>query len=258
MCLDPEGYIHFCYGVEIGFVTALVYSTNRGGSWTEDVIDDQNSSMYASIAVDSNNNVHIAYEADPMWSLHYATNSGGVWTTQLIDGSGQYGNIAIDSHDAPCVVYTVDNGSSSDLKLAWLSGGLWPNTTVDTVDSIGYWPSIAFDSADGIHLSYVDYSGNSATLMYAHRMASDWTKSVVEQFVADQAFITSTSIVADSTGYAHIVYMRGMGSSYDAGGGLKYATNSSSAIPEMRVFVVVPVILVVTAIVYRFKKCDST
>jgi hypothetical protein len=93
--------------------------------------------------------------------------------------------------------------------------------------------------------------------MYAHRSGVDWTKSVVEHFEAEFPFVGSASIAVDSAGAAHIVYIRGMTSLFDAGGGLKYATNSSSAIPEMHAFVIVPCILVVTAVVLRFKKRAS-
>jgi hypothetical protein len=249
MCLDSQGYAHFCLGIKVGYTTMLGYATNRGGSWSTEIIDGTNDTYYACITVDSADYAHILFTNATKWSLHYATNAGSAWTTQLVDASGRYGAAAFDSLGTLYVVYTVEDC----LKLAWLSGGLWSNYTVDS-GSIGLmssmWPSIAIDSENDIHLCYSVGTLESASLMYAHRSGSDWTKTVIEQF--DSSLIPDlgcSSITTDSQGYVHIAYVRGLHSGHDSGGGLKYATNAASAIPEMNAAMVAPCLLAVTGLV---------
>ncbi len=259
MCLDSQGYAHFCVGITVGFTTMLAHSTNKGGSWSTEIIDGTNDTYYACITVDSADYVHILFTNATKWSLHYATNAGGAWTTQLVDASGRYGAAAFDSLGTLYAVYTVEDC----LKLAWLSGGLWSNYTVDSV-SIGsmssMWPSIAIDSGNDIHLCYSVGTLESVSLMYAHRSGLEWTKTSIEQL--DSPLIPDLgccSITTDSQGYVHIAYVRGLHSGYDSGGGLKYATNSLSAIPEMNAAMVAPCLLAVTTLVLllRWRSVDN-
>ena len=233
MCLDLQDRIHCSFMVQIGDVRALAYSNNDGGSWSTEIVDDRVDCWMPEIKADSNGKIHILYTMyESNWSMHYATNSGGSWTTQQIDGLARYGSLALDSNDVPHVAYAKDVPGGSELRLAWLSGGQWFNTTVDTASSIADRPCIFVDTVGENHIGYV--IENYTTLMYAHSSGLTWVKSVVEHFESDLIpVLASTSLVVDSMGHAHIVYIRSLMSGYDAGGGLKYATNSSYPIPEI-------------------------
>jgi hypothetical protein len=246
MCLDSQGYSHYCIGVMVGYVPMLAYSTNRGGSWSMEIIDGTNDTYYACITVDLEDNVHVLYTTAPSWSLHYVTNSGGSWETQLVDSSGQYGAVAFDTLGTLYVVYTVEDS----VKLAWLSGGMWSNETVESSPPTDIWPSIAVDAWNDIHLCYTVGTEESSILTYAHRSGSNWTKSVVEQFDSSLTpYLGFSSIAADVDGYVHIAYVRGLMNGLDSGGGIKYATNAAPAIPEMNAAMVVPCFLAITALV---------
>lgn len=233
MCLDLQDRIHCSFIVQIGEVRALAYSNNDGGSWSTEIVDDSGECWMPEIKADSNGKIHILYSMyESNWSMHYATNSGGSWAIQQIDGLARYGSLALDSNDVPHVAYAKDVPGGSELKLAWLSGGLWCNTTVDTASSIADRPCVFVDSVDEIHVGYV--IENYTTLMYAHSSGLTWTRSVVEHFESNLIpVLASTSLVVDSMGHAHIVYIRSLMSGYDAGGGLKYATNFSNPISEI-------------------------
>jgi len=255
MCLDSRDVIHYCFTVRIGIVNALVYSTNEGGSWSTYVIDDQADCWLPTIMADSNGKIHILYSTyGPEWSLHYATNSTGSWETQLVDSSCRYGSMDLDSHDTPWVAYSKDGSEEDDIRLAWLSSGSWSNTTVDTASALADNPCIFVDSIDDIHVSYVIWGDTFSTLMYAHRSGSVWTESIVEHFESDLIpALTWHSMTVDSAGHAHIAYIRALMSGYDDGGGLKYATNSPSTIPELQGFVLVVCAIAMTAIVLTLR-----
>jgi hypothetical protein len=56
---------------------------------------------YTSIALDSNNKVHISYYDATQSALKYATNVSGIWATSTVDDTGDVGrhaSIAVDSN----------------------------------------------------------------------------------------------------------------------------------------------------------------
>ncbi|MEJ6665393.1 MAG: hypothetical protein QNL47_05370 [Euryarchaeota archaeon] len=127
---------------------------------------------YTSIAIDSNDAVHISYYDDTNYDLKYATNTSGYWTTVSVDTSGsvgRYTSIAIDSNDAVHISYL--DSTNSDLKYATCSSGCttasnWGDASVDTSGSVGSYTSIAIDSNDAVHISYTDFTNYDLKLAY--------------------------------------------------------------------------------------------
>jgi len=234
MCVDSQGVAHICYAVRIGLLDALAYASNADGTWTSEIIDDLNHTMHASIALDSDDQVHIAYTIyDGDYSVLYATNADGAWNPSVVD-FGRYGAIAVDPNDNPRVVYVGKDIDQAAIKCAERSGMCWENSTVDFAESIDWFPSITIDTEYRTHVSYSTHTTSSSTLMYAVETDDEWVKSVVEHFEADYfPFLVHSSIVVDASGDVHICYMRGQSSSHDDGGGLKYATTQTLVIPEM-------------------------
>ena len=79
---------------------------------------------HTSIAIDSNDAVHISYRDDTNQDLKYATNTSGYWATVSVDTSGDVGSftsIVIDSNDAVHISYYDD--TNYDLKYATCSNG---------------------------------------------------------------------------------------------------------------------------------------
>ena len=234
MCVDSQGITHMCYAVRIGLLDALVYASNAGGTWTSEIIDDLNHSAHASIALDSDDQVHIAYTIyDGDYSVIYATNADGVWNPSVVD-FGRYGAIAVDPTGDPRVVYVGEDIDQATIKCAEGNGESWWNSTVDIAESIDLFPSIAIDTEHRTHVSYSTHTASSSTLMHAVETDDEWVNSVVEHFEADyRPFLGHSSIVVGISGDVHISYMRGQSSSHDDGGGLKYATTQTLVIPEL-------------------------
>lgn len=86
----------------------LKYATNVSGEWVIHVVDDQNAGTFTGLAVDGQDNVHIAYHTSDGASstLMYAINSQGSWVKETVDDDergavGIYCAIAVDSDGHP-------------------------------------------------------------------------------------------------------------------------------------------------------------
>ena len=201
-------------------------SCSSTSSWSKVTVDSSGDvGKYSSVAIDSNDAVHISYRDSTNDDLKYATcssscSSASSWTTSTIDSVGNVGSrtsIAIDSNDALHISYhDITNG---DLKYATDQSGSWANTTVDSVGTVGQYTSIAIDSNDVVHISY--YDATNKDLKYASNMQSSIVSGVggVIKFVDRDAEVGRySSIAVDSSGDVHISY-------YGAtNGDLKYAT----------------------------------
>ena len=190
---------------------------------------------FTSIAIDSNDAIHISYYDFSSKDLKYATCSSGCttgsnWSQVSVDTPGSVGSqssIAIDSNDAIHISYSdVTNGR---LKYATCSSGCtaednWSKVRVDTASNVGSWNSIAIDSNDVVHISYHDTTNGD--LKYATCSSSctspsqnNWDKVYVDS-VGDVGEYSSIAI--DSNDVVHISY-------HDTTNpNLKYATCSSS------------------------------
>ncbi|MBI5050773.1 MAG: putative metal-binding motif-containing protein, partial [Nitrospirae bacterium] len=69
----------------------LKYITNTSGSWANYTIDEGYVGVYSSIAIDSNDNIHIGYFDDTNFDLKYATNCPIITWYKDADGDG-YGD----------------------------------------------------------------------------------------------------------------------------------------------------------------------
>ena len=153
-------------------ITFQYYDDGNTGDWSKTTIDniDGPYGKYTSIAIDSNDNVHISYlnESDDDMKLMYATDASGSWVTTIVDSTGrvgEYTSIAIDSNDKVHISYQ-DSADGNYVKYATDVSGVWVNTTIagGSGSSSATYPSIAIDSADNVHISYSSGGGlNHAT-----------------------------------------------------------------------------------------------
>ncbi|MEC7112651.1 MAG: putative Ig domain-containing protein, partial [Candidatus Thermoplasmatota archaeon] len=162
---------------------------------------------YTSIAIDSNDALHISYYDDTYDDLKYATCSSGCttasnWDKVSVDTTGyvgRYTSIAIDSNDAVHISYM--HVTNYDLKYATCSSGCttasnWDKVSIDTTGIVGYYTSIAIDSNDAVHISY--YESNNDDLKYATcssgcTTASNWDKVSVDT-TGNVGYYTSIAI----------------------------------------------------------------
>ena len=159
----------------------MSYSTNKTttGYWKTKFIERFFTSGvdFTSIAIDSNDKVHIAYRAGG-WgtgSIKYITNEKGFWWTKTIDSAVGLGNsvaIAIDSNDKVYINYiSVDASGTARLKYATDKAGFWWKSTIAAIGTMGFSTdeqrvaAIAIDANNNFHMSYYDISNKN--LKYA-------------------------------------------------------------------------------------------
>ncbi len=180
------------------------YSADK--STTKTVESTHDTGWYASIAIDSNDVVHIAYADLTDFDLRYCNNTGGTWSCTAVETGGdvgRYTSIAIDSNDVVHISHV--NGTSDNLRYCNNTGGTWSCTAVDTSGNVdGYTTSIAIDSNDVVHIAYYDYTNDD--LRYCNNTGGSWSCMAIETS-GDVGH--NPSIAIDSNDVVHIVHYDG-------------------------------------------------
>jgi hypothetical protein len=89
----------------------LKYATNKSGTWTTQVIDDDDAGAFTGIAVDSQDYLHISYCTSDgrRGRLMYTTNTSGSWTKETADEDelsvGVYCAIDVDPNGNPHIAH---------------------------------------------------------------------------------------------------------------------------------------------------------
>jgi len=215
LAMDSNDSPHLAYysSCDDGRPPLLRYANKTGVSWqvaTLHSVEYCDGSSYTSIALDSRDRPHIAYDAKPSHNLWYANWSGTSWNLEVVDtypGSGDFASIAIDSNDLPHISYYSD--TENGLKYAFyshspLGGWEWMIESVDS-GNVGMSTSLALDDQDRPHISYTsDTSGPPTThnLYYAHFADGYWSLETVDT----DWVVGETSIALDRCGMPHIAY----------------------------------------------------
>ncbi len=206
-----------CGGNESG-TGSLLKITFSSPAWIFATIDNQCTLGGTSMAVDSNNNVHIAYADQLSGQLKYATNVSGSWTTYTIDKTSYYISLALDSNNNVHISYY--DPINHDLKYATNVSGSFQSEIVDSNGDAGVFNSLGVDHNGKVHISYYSYLNfGNVPLMYATNASGVWNTSVIESTPYTQG---ETSLAIDSANAVHVAYIL---TTYISK--LKYATNSS-------------------------------
>jgi hypothetical protein len=145
---------------------AVFFSTLSFGSplsWNIQTVDAGETGFSCSIALDSNNNPHIAYGGTH--DVKYASWNGSEWKIQNISQGGGSIDLALDSNNNPHIVF---NDIEGRLFYATSNSTGWE---VQMLTSDGMSGSIALDSANNAQIAYLDTRN---ALKYAHRTATGW------------------------------------------------------------------------------------
>ena len=252
--IDSGGVLHVAYSGASGNLTYATCSSTctSNASWTFVEIDDSGSASGSpSLAIDSNNTMHISYieynVGTTPETLKYATCSASCttassWSNITVDNSfntANHADIAIDSNDGLHISYfkqTYSNPgyyyatctSSCNATSSWNTLGLGWGAGLSGLNPT----SIVVDSNDVVHFASSYFSGSSGGNGFSIRScsascttgSSAWSSSQVD---TSSAYFTIgyISIVVDSNDGLHIAY--GIhGQNVDSA--LHYASCSSS------------------------------
>ena len=212
--LDSSNHPHIAYGGD-----QLYYAYFDGAQWQYEVVDSATlAGYYISVAIDSNNKVHISYVNSVSHDLKYATNASGSWVIKTIDNVGKWGmgsSIAVDSNNNIHISYSVLNETARFVKVKYATNasGKWVTRTIAKKGVNN--TSIALDTNNRVYILYVGVPG----LQYATNASGSWViKTVPNGFSS-----SSHSLAIDSKNKLHI-------SSVDYNNNLLwYATNASGS-----------------------------
>jgi hypothetical protein len=119
----------------------------------------------SSIAIDSNDKVHISYNTKTSSLLKYTTNMNGTWEQVILDSTRAGGNhtaLAVDKNNKAHISYY--DVTETFLKYATNSSGFWKLTLVDSAANKGYATSIALDHQDKIFIGYQIWTASDLKL----------------------------------------------------------------------------------------------
>ena len=213
IAIDSNAKVHLSYlHLNSSIDTYLKYATDMTGSWvTETAFNTTTGGTiraghYSSIALDSNDEVHISAYDDYNRDLIHVTKKTGSWvktTVQSFANVGLYTSLAIDSNDDLHIAYQMGIYSSvgENLRYATYNGSTgWTLTEIDILGSVGSFASLALDSNGFVHISY--YDGTNQQLKYTTNLNGSWELSVIDSVGVG----SHTSISVDATGAVDISY----------------------------------------------------
>ena len=181
-----------------------VSGSTRAVGWAVETIDSASagSNYRTSIALDSNNRPHIAYQHWTNNNLSYAYFDGAAWQIETVDSTPWVGwdpSLALDINDRPHISYFASNG----LNYAYFDGAAWQIETIDNPGGgrVGEYTSLALDTNDRPQISY--YDRINGDLKYAHYDGADWQIETVDS-AGDVGYFTS--IALDTNDRPHISY----------------------------------------------------
>ncbi|MFZ2196917.1 MAG: hypothetical protein WAV13_04225, partial [Thermodesulfovibrionales bacterium] len=162
LALDNSDRPHMAYGGD-----HLYYSWYDGSSWRHEVVDaGLGVGEYASIAVDSNYRVHIAYYDAANGRLKYALRENNAWYLQVVDLPD------LSAAVEPFEVESIQPWEQAERP--WRAPELLETQSTDAVaqTGVGLYTSIAVDSSRRPHISY--YDSDNKDLKYARWTGSAW------------------------------------------------------------------------------------
>jgi len=171
-------------------------------TWQTEIVDGpDNVGPYSSLALDSANQLHVAYLDVTHGTVEYAHQEGGAWQIETVDTVGSEGgdvSLVLDAADRVHLAYYDDvNG---DLKHAYDDGSTWNIETVDSAGIVGNFPAIAVDTLGFPHISYINNTHDD--LVYAYLDGTGWHTETVDAAVA----LNATSLALDAADHPYISY----------------------------------------------------
>ena len=122
---------------------------------------------FPSLALDRDNQPHIAWYDTAAQDLRYATYNGTTWQVATLDSDGdigQYASLAVDRLGRVYIPYY--DAGNQDLKYAVLDGSAWTTTTLLHEGDIGAFSKLVMPYAGYPAIAYYDAVTRDLMLIY--------------------------------------------------------------------------------------------
>jgi hypothetical protein len=206
LALDRSDRPHLAYGGD-----HLYYTWHDGTQWRQEIVDaGLGVGEYASIAVDYDYGVHIAYYDATNGLLKYALRRNNAWTLQVIDQP------TTTTTSVDFLSETAEPWEQTERP--WRDPDLLGSQAVaaTTDGGVGMYTSIAVDSDDYPHISY--YDSDNRDLKYARWDGVSWD---IEHVDTNDNVGKYSSLALDGDDDPHIAYY------HDTQDSLRYANKTS-------------------------------
>lgn len=179
-------------------------------TWQLSPIEAGRSYAWPSGAVDSSDQLHVAFWDVLDSALAYATNRSGPWEVTSVDREGNVGvmpALVVSAMEQVHIVYGDFTNQPAQLKHTTDANGAWGFAVVD--DDLGNtykgW-SVCTGPAGSLHVGYTAQHGGLAEVRYATNVSGSWQmESVVNSTYLGQ-IESNVGIAVDSGGRAHLSY----------------------------------------------------
>ncbi len=182
----------------------LMFTIFSFAEWRLDYIDGPGVGQSTSLAIDSNNCLHIGYQDVNNRYLKYIYYDGSGWQVSTIDEeehAGSYISLALNSSDQPNIAYY--NNEKKYLKYARYDGNSWQISIVDNPDmgDVGNFAALVIDDRDRPHITY--YDNIKGNLNYAYYNGLDWIITIID---SEGNVGWYNSLAIDTNNHLHVSY----------------------------------------------------
>jgi serine/threonine-protein kinase len=175
---------------------------------TELVQGAQDRGYFTSLAIDPQDNQHIAYFQENFDILWYAHNANGRWEFEdVLGGNGSNWDLALalDSQSRPHLAYHLLESGEQDPEVRYRrwNGVDWEIFRVYDSYAARVRLGLTLDEADDPHITYVD--GFTYNLTYLHfSLTTGWESQIVDR---SSEGCKSNGLALDGEGVPHVSYM---------------------------------------------------
>lgn len=201
--VDSLGNPHIVYGGD-----HLYHTWWSSGTWHTEVVDSAfNVGSYASLAIDNQDYLHIAYYDADNKDLKYAQNRMGYWYVVTLVSSGDVGqgtDIGVDAYRDPYFVYR--DSTNSHLMFAALTNGNMedPPENISGTKLPGEMLSMAMRGPGDIHVIFNSVSEGGEILYTSTKQTIPWNPDLI--YDGDSQTGQHADIALDSYGNPHVIF----------------------------------------------------
>jgi len=210
LAIDHDGNFHIGYN-QARNTLRYAYRMKQDKQWYKMIVDTEGGT-FVSLAVDSHDRPHFAYNSLYLTGLHYAHWDGTRWIKQVIDTerTNHLTSIGIDASENPRISYYLEETPEGHyallLKYAYSDGKTWYVETLDHHITRGKFNSIAVDASGNPHIAYSDQGAGD--LRYIYWDGSAWQSGIPDARRTHNDYVgIGNSIALDTMGNPAIAYL---------------------------------------------------
>jgi hypothetical protein len=216
IAIDSKDHIHLVWQENISGNSEIYHrkSTDGGATWSgaKQLTSNKGYSYYPAIAIDTNNNIHVAWRDDTsgFTEIHYmnSTDGGSTWVSKRLTWAKWFNyrpDIAIDSNDHIYVVWS--DGLNIFGKKSTNGGTTWTTRKLTWTVGPSSYPTIAINRGNNhIHLVWQEAPQLSDNDIY-HKISTDdgvsWTNTRLSWNAGESVY---PAVAVDSSDKYHVVW----------------------------------------------------